>query len=129
MSMHLHHPSLSLAGKKKGKKKFASAQAKREYERLEAEWAELKKKHSADSAKKNKQLTKNQPFVYKLDTPVGRSNTKHIASLNTGEVVAAAKPIPQYTGTEMIGIAIQHKSCLQPVFSQDSARDSASMRR
>ena len=126
--MHLHHPSLSLAGKKKGPKKFKSAQAKREYERLQAEWEELKKKHSVDS-KKNKQLTKTQPFVYKLDTPVGRTNTKHIASLNTGEVVAAAKPIPQYTGTEMIGIAIQHKSCLQPLFSQDSAKESASMRR
>lgn len=128
--MHLHHPSLSLAGKKKGKKKFASADAKREYERLESEWADLKKKYSSEkSAKKNTQANKNQPFVYKLETPVGRTNTKHISSLNTGEVVAAAKPIPQYTGTEMIGIAIQHKSCLQPVFSQDSARDSASMRR
>ena len=26
MSMHLHHPSLSTTGKKKGKKKFASAE-------------------------------------------------------------------------------------------------------
>ena len=39
------------------------------------------------------------------------------------------KPIPEYTGTEMIGISILHKSCLQPVFNQQAAIDAASMRR
>lgn len=34
-----------------------------------------------------------------------------------------------YTGTEMIGIAIIHKSCLQPVFSREAATDTAQMRR
>ena len=41
----------------------------------------------------------------------------------------AAKEIPVYTGTEMIGISIIHKSCLQPVFSREAAVDAASMRR
>lgn len=35
----------------------------------------------------------------------------------------------EYTGDKMIGIAIMHKSCLQPVFSEEAAKDSASMRR
>jgi hypothetical protein len=39
------------------------------------------------------------------------------------------KEIPKYTGTEMIGISIIHKSCLQPVFSREAAIDVASMRR
>lgn len=39
------------------------------------------------------------------------------------------KEIPKYTGTEMIGISIVHKSCLQPVFSKEAAIDVASMRR
>ena len=41
----------------------------------------------------------------------------------------AMKEIPKYTGTEMIGISIIHKSCLQPVFSREAAVDAASMRR
>ncbi len=39
------------------------------------------------------------------------------------------KEIPVYTGTEMIGISIIHKSCLQPIFSIEAAVDAASMRR
>ena len=39
------------------------------------------------------------------------------------------KDIPVYTGTEMIGISIIHKSCLQPIFSKEAAVDAASMRR
>ena len=41
----------------------------------------------------------------------------------------ALKEIPVYTGTEMVGISIIHKSCLQPVFSREAAVDAASMRR
>lgn len=35
----------------------------------------------------------------------------------------------KYTGTKLVGIAVMHKSCLQPVFSKESAKDSANMRR
>ena len=45
----------------------------------------------------------------------------------TGPV--SSKPSPTYTGTEMIGITVLHKSCLQPVFSKESAQDAAKMRR
>lgn len=34
-----------------------------------------------------------------------------------------------YTGEKVVGIATMHKSCLQPVFSQQEAEDSAKMRR
>ena len=34
-----------------------------------------------------------------------------------------------YTGSKIIGIAVLHKSCLQPVFSQEEAIDIARMRR
>lgn len=33
----------------------------------------------------------------------------------------------EYTGDKMVGIAIMHKSCLQPVFSDQAAKESASM--
>ncbi len=35
----------------------------------------------------------------------------------------------QYTGNEMLGIGVVHKSGLQPVFSQEQAEDLAKMRR
>lgn len=34
-----------------------------------------------------------------------------------------------YTGNNLIGISIIHKSCLQPIFSKQSAEDAANMRR
>lgn len=44
--------------------------------------------------------------------------------------VAAKKESPVYSGErELLGIAVLHKSCLQPVFDQQSAIDIARMRR
>ncbi len=40
-----------------------------------------------------------------------------------------AEPAPTYTGTKIVGIAVLHKSCLQPVFSREAAEDTAKMRR
>jgi len=34
-----------------------------------------------------------------------------------------------YTGSNVVGITILHKSCLQPVFSKEAAIDAAKMRR
>lgn len=35
----------------------------------------------------------------------------------------------EYTGDKLVGIALMHKSCFQPVFSEQAAKDSAQMRR
>ena len=40
-----------------------------------------------------------------------------------------AKPKQTYTGIEVIGVAVLHKSCLQPIFSNEHAVDAAHMRR
>ena len=40
----------------------------------------------------------------------------------------AAKPIKQYTGTEMLGIATMHKSNAVPVFSADTAKSISRMK-
>lgn len=40
-----------------------------------------------------------------------------------------AEPAPTYTGSKIVGIAVLHKSCLQPVFSREAAEDTAKMRR
>ena len=61
--------------------------------------------------------------------PVIPRSTKHIPSLDSGIGNASKAPIPEYTGDNMLGIAIMHKSCLQPIFNEEQAKDSASMRR
>jgi len=40
-----------------------------------------------------------------------------------------SKPSPTYTGKNILGIAVLHKSCLQPVFSNEEAINIARMRR
>lgn len=55
--------------------------------------------------------------------------TPHIPSLVTPGGSTAAKEILEYTGENMLGISIIHKSCLQPVFSKEAATDAANMRR
>jgi len=67
-----------------------------------------------------------KPLSPEMGTP---RHTTRPPSLVTPGGSTALKPIPQYTGTEMIGISIIHKSCLQPVFNQQAAVDAASMRR
>ena len=58
-----------------------------------------------------------------------RNVSNNIPSLVTPGGSTAAKEVMQYTGDKMVGISIIHKSCLQPVFSQEAAIDAASMRR
>jgi hypothetical protein len=128
--MHLHHPALSYNGKKKGRVKFASAEAKRKAEQLDKEWKELQSKWGVEQEeKKRKRAMSAEPLTYKLDAPAGRS-TAHIPSRNTGEVgVATYKPNPQYTGTKVKGIGTMHKSNAVPIFSDDEAKEISSMRR
>jgi len=75
-------------------------------------------------AMKHKFNTK--PLSPEMSTP--RATSRPPSRVTPGGSTAL-KPIPQYTGTEMIGISIIHKSCLQPVFNQQAAIDAASMRR
>lgn len=130
MSMHLHHPSLSYNGKKKGKVKFASAEAKRKAEQLDKEWKELQNKWGVEAEeKKRKRAMIAETLNYKLSAPVGRE-TQKIASRDTGHTGAVrTKDIPQYTGTKILGIGTMHKSNAVPVFSDEEAKSISSMRR
>ena len=130
MTMHLAHPSLSLSGKKKGKLKFKSAEQKRAYEQLAADWKKLKQSHGADvEDKKRKRAMKAEPLSYSLSAPPGRGSTAHIPSRGAGVGVAVAKQTQQYTGTKMLGIGTMHKSNSVPIFSNEEAEDISKMRR
>ena len=126
--MHLHHPSLSLNGKYRGKKKFRNADEARKARELEEEWKSLQKKWSVgqDSKKKKPAATS-----YNIQSNVYRRETgPRIPSIDTGvKGAVTVKPTPHYTGENLVGIAVMHKSCLQPIFNQQQAIDSAKMRR
>ena len=127
--MHLHHPSLSLAGKRKGKVKFRNADEARKARELEASWKELQKKWEVDAEdKKRKRAMKAEPLVYNLSSPPGRGSTAHIPSRNTGGNATLAPP-KVYTGTKVKGIATMHKSNAVPVFSDEEAIEISRMRR
>jgi hypothetical protein len=67
---------------------------------------------------------------YNLSSVNDRANTRHIPSRDTGHSGAvASKAIPQYTGTELIGISQMAKSNAVPVFNSDHIIEIARMRR
>ncbi|CAB4174723.1 hypothetical protein UFOVP961_76 [uncultured Caudovirales phage] len=74
-----------------------------------------------------KRIFKVQSLSPDMSTP--RSTPKNIPSRITPGGDCNLKEVPKYTGTEMIGISIIHKSCLQPIFSKEAATDAANMRR
>ena len=129
MTMHLHHPSLSLAGKKRGKQKFRNAEEARKARELAADWEKLKSKW--DVPAKEKRVGKIfEPLhtAYKLSTPVGRSTSRDLPSRVTpGGSTAPVHKV--YTGTKVLGIATMHKSNAVPVFAAEEAVEISKMRR
>jgi hypothetical protein len=127
--MHLHHPSLSLNGKKKGKQKFRNAQQARKARELDESWKDLLRRQGIEQAEgKRKKAMSSE--VWKPSPTVHRgSDQPNIPSLPfTGG--ACAMPAPKvYTGTKVKGIATMHKSNAVPVFSDEEAVDISKMRR
>jgi hypothetical protein len=127
--MHLHHPSLSLSGKRKGKVKFRNAEEARKARELDASWQELQKKWAVDAEdKKRKRAMAAEPLAYKLSAPAGRGNTNHIPSRVT-EGGSTAPVHKVYTGTKVLGIGTMHKSNAVPIFSDEQAVEISRMRR
>ena len=131
MTMHMMHPALSMGGKRKGKIKFRNAEEARKHRELESDWHDLQKKWGVEQEqKKQKRAMAAEPLVYSLSTPIGRTNTHHIKSLDTGHSgPVSSKPAQKYTGSKMLGVGQLHKSNAVPVFCDQDAIDIARMRR
>ena len=129
--MHLEGPWLSTTGKRKGKKKFASAEHARKARELDESWKELLKRQGIELEEKKRKRAmsaENLNSVYSLKIPEGRNTTAHIKSVDTGGNATLA-PAKVYTGTKVKGIATMHKSNAIPIFSDEQAIDVARMRR
>jgi len=131
MTMHLEGPWLSTTGKKKTKRRFASAEHARKARELDESWKELQKRWAveADDKKRTRAMSaESLSSSYSLKIPDSRNTTSHIKSVNTGGN-AVLRPSPIYTGTKVKGIATMHKSNAVPVFSDEEAVDISKMRR
>ena len=131
MSMHLLPPMYSTTGKKKGKKKFASAEHARKARELDESWKELQKRWGIEAEEKKRSRAMSAPGLsgnYSLKIPEGRNTTAHLKSVDTGGNATLA-PAKVYTGTKVKGIATMHKSNAVPIFSDEEAVAIAHMRR
>ena len=129
MTMHLEGPWLSTTGKKKGPKKWASAEAKRKAEMLDTMWkAKLKELGVEQETKRRKRALSADALTIKVTIPPGRE-TPYIASRDTGWVACTTPANQEYTGTKVKGIGTMHKSNAVPIFSDEEAVDISKMRR
>jgi len=129
MAFHLEGPWLSTTGKRKGKKKWASAEAKADHEKREREWKELQKRWGVEAEERKRSRALSSPTYRPAALSYRGSDQPHIPSLDSGIGNATKSETQMYTGSNVVGITILHKSCLQPVFSKEAAIDAAKMRR
>ena len=106
-------------GKSKNKKPNAKQRE------LNESWEKMLKKYATKTVAKPKQQLSD---VYSLGKPACRETPK-IPSLPFTGAPCPLKPNPVYTGSAIKGIGTMHKSNAVPVFSDEQARDIATMRR
>jgi hypothetical protein len=132
MTMHLEGPWLSTTGKRRGPRKWASAEAKRRAELLQQEWEQrlgnFKKMAPKFSRTPSPPAKTKGTLSVKLAPPPGRE-TAYIASRDTGWVACVKPADKEYTGTKVKGIGTMHKSNAVPIFSDEEAVDISKMRR
>ena len=132
MAFHLEGPWLTTTGKKKGPRRWASAEAKRKAELLQQEW-EQRLGNFKKMAPKFSKTPAPPPkpagtLTVTMRVPPGRE-TVHIASRDTGWVPCIKSADQAYTGTKVKGIGTMHKSNAVPIFSDEEAIDISKMRR
>lgn len=128
MSMHLHHASLSLNGKKKGPQKFRSAAQAQQHREDTASWNELQKRWGVVTDQKRQRSTVTAEYCPPKVSFRGAELLSK-PSLRTGAGSTAKVTSPQYTGDKVKGIGTMHKSNAVPIFSDEEAVEISQMRR
>ena len=126
--MHLEGPWLTTIGKKKGKKKFASAEHAKKAREQEESWKALQKKWGIEAEERKRKRALASP-VYTPKIEPFRRETPKINSLPFTGGPCVKNPEKVYTGTKIKGIGTMHKSNAVPIFSDEEAVDISRMRR
>jgi hypothetical protein len=127
--MHLEGPWLTTTGKKKGKKKFASAEHARKAREREESWKEFMKRWGIEADERKRQRGLAAPTMNPVVSKPYVRETAKIDSLPFTAGPCLKAPDKVYTGTAMKGIGTMHKSNAVPIFSDQEAEDIAKMRR
>jgi hypothetical protein len=114
--------------KRKVKKKWASAEAKRKAEFLDESWKALQKKWGVEAEEKKRKRAL-AADTWKPKETIFRRETPKIESLPFTAGPCVKQPDKVYTGDKIKGIGTMHKSNAVPVFSDEEAQDIAKMRR
>ena len=93
---------------------------------LQSSWEAMIKKYATKKVAPRKEQSLSD--VYSLGTPACRETPKIPSLPFTGGACTKA-PDKVYTGTKILGIGTMHKSNAVPVYSDDEAKDIATMRR
>ena len=132
MAFHLEGPWLTTTGKKKGPRRWASAEAKRKAELLQQEWEQRlgNFKRMAPRFGRTPAPPPKPAGTLKVTmrVPPGRE-TPAIPSLDTGWLPCTKSEDQAYTGTKVKGVGIMHKSNMVPIFSDEEAVEISRMRR
>ena len=120
---------LTTTGKKKGKEKFRTAAHAQRARMNEESWKELQKRWGIEADEKKKQRGLKAPVLQAKPEPYRRDTGPRIASLETTGAQCVRPPEKVYTGENMLGISVLHKSNAVPVFRQEDAVDISKMRR
>lgn len=126
--MHLEGPWLSTTGRKKGPRKWASAEAKRRAEILREDWERLKQANNITTERKTRARDIKDTLTVTFRPPPGRE-VMRTPSQDTGWVPCVKATDQTYTGTKVKGIGTMHKSNAVPIFSDDEAVEISTMRR
>jgi hypothetical protein len=124
-------PWLTTTGKKKGKKKWASAEHKRRAE-LAAEFKDsLYREYNIVPRKRSKKgfISPSHTPSYENTRYTREDPTKEIKSVEPTWAVCARPPDRKYTGTLIKGIATMHKSNAVPVINEEEMISISRMRR
>ncbi len=128
--MHLEGPWLTTTGKKKGKKKFASAEHARKAREQEESWKALQKKWATEADDKKRKRGLSAPVMNPVvNKPYVRDTGPRIGSLPFSAGPCLKAPDKVYTGDKIKGIGTMHKSNAVPVFSDEEAVEISKMRR
>ena len=115
MTMHLAHPSLSLNGKKKGKKKFRNAEAAQRARQQQAEWSDLKLRWGAEDDKKKSTKSATKSYV-----PPAHPNFKkrdHVQATDPAKFIQVIKSLALELCTNLMlfQFSVRKKQLIYPV--------------
>jgi len=127
--MHLEGPWLTTTGKKKGKKKFASAEHARKARELQESWEEMLKRHGIEQEQRKRVRALSSGVLQSSKPSYRGSDQPKIPSLPFTGGPCTKSEQKVYTGDKIKGIGTMHKSNAVPIFSDEEAVDIAKMRR